>query len=256
MIEPPMQAQIIPITQWPERLQTLVQQRCDLFDRVSVLRQTDSTQDAARWMRAHRGEIIVAWQQIAGRGRLGRAWADTGEDGVALTLVVERAAPERLAIASAIGVARAIESLLGRPVRVKWPNDIMVDGRKLAGILVEQFEDSALIGIGMNIRQTAWPVELEHRAISLLQLDADFDRLETLEALLPAIDAALRLDDQSLAAQFAARDVLVGKTVTLRCGERIVCGRVVRVDPMRGLEVREGDASIWLPAAITTVLAM
>jgi biotin-[acetyl-CoA-carboxylase] ligase BirA-like protein len=251
-----MQAQIVPITEWPARLQTVVEQRCELLDRVSVLRQTDSTQDAARWMHAHCGGVIVAWQQTAGRGRLGRAWADTGEDGVALTAVIERAAPERLAIAAAIGVARAAESLLQRSVGIKWPNDIVVDGCKLAGVLVEQFDQVALIGIGMNVRQTTWPVELQNRAISLLQLGADFDRLDVIESVLPALDAALRLDEKVLVAEFAGRNALLGKIVTLRCGEQIVCGEVTRMDPMRGLEVRELHTSVWLPAAITTVLAV
>lgn len=252
-----MEAQIISIIEWPKRLQEAVNKHCELFTRVSVLQETDSTQDAARWMRVHCGEVIVAWQQVAGRGRLRRAWADTAEEGVALTLVVERAAPERLAIAAAIGVAHAVEALLQRPVGIKWPNDVLVDGGKVAGVLIEQFDQLALIGIGINVRQSSWPMELEGRAISLLQLGADVDRLEAIETLLPEMDKALRLSNQELAMQFAQRDVLLGRTVTLRCGDRIVSGLVTRMDPMRGLEVRERDnTEIWLPAATTTVLAM
>lgn len=228
---------------------------------VVVLAETDSTQDAARRLGLAAGRVIVAGRQTAGRGRLGRAWADTGTEGIAVTFVVEGpsagAGPrrERLAVASAVGVARAAESVLGRGVAIKWPNDILVDGRKLAGILIEQTDSLAYIGVGMNVSQKTWPAALADRAVSLAQLGAQVDRLEVLETLLPTVDAALRLTDNQLLDEFASRDGLRGTTATFRSDGRTVRGLVERIDPLRGLLVNTGSQVVALRAATTTLLS-
>jgi BirA family biotin operon repressor/biotin-[acetyl-CoA-carboxylase] ligase len=180
---------------------------CRLLRRVIVLRQTDSTQDAARRLNATPGDVVVAWRQTAGRGQFGRQWADTGTDGVAMTVVIERDSPQRLVLATALGVASAAETILGRPVTIKQPNDILVDGRKLAGVLVEQIEQVALIGVGMNVGQRSWPDELRDRAISVAQLQMNIDRLHIIEAILINLDRVLRESEAQLAREFASRDV-------------------------------------------------
>lgn len=246
----------VPLESWPDRLEQVIAEHCTLFTRIVVLRETNSTQDAARRMNGAAGDVFIAWRQTAGRGRLGRAWADTAHQGIALTAVIARQpSPERLAIASAVGVARAVESLLGRPVGIKWPNDIIVDRRKLAGILVEQVEDLALVGIGLNVAQTAWPDELQSRAVSLAQLGANVDRLGAIAALLPALDAAMRSNSEELTSEFASRDVLRGTHATFRSNGQTISGTVVRVDPLRGLAALTDRGEIWLPAATTSVLA-
>ena len=247
----------IGIEQWPPRLERARRSR----GRVVVLEQTESTQDAARRLGAQAGDVVVAWRQTAGRGRLGRAWADTAEAGIAATFVVAAAPPGRstaaegLALASAVGTAHAAESLLGRPVGIKWPNDIVVEQRKLAGILIEVADDLALIGIGVNVSQDDWPPALARRAVSLRQLGASVDRLEALEALLPAVDAALGFTDARLVAEFSARDVLRGTTATFRHGTQTVTGTVSRIDPTHGLVVQTRSAAeVFLPAATTRLV--
>ncbi|MHC4102053.1 MAG: biotin--[acetyl-CoA-carboxylase] ligase, partial [Planctomycetota bacterium] len=141
----------VPIEQWSDRLQHVLDALDGPLRRVTVLRETGSTQDAAKRMSAEPGDVVVAWRQTAGRGRLGRAWADTGEDGIAVTLVTDAGPPSWLAVASAVGAACAAEALLRRAVGIKWPNDVVVDGRKLAGVLTEQAGGQALIGIGLNV---------------------------------------------------------------------------------------------------------
>lgn len=246
----------IGIEQWPARLEQAIPGAG-----VIVLAETDSTQDAARRLGLGAHQVIVAGRQTAGRGRLGRPWADTGLEGIAVTFVVDGPAPgpgpgrERLAVASAVGAALAAESVLGRPVAIKWPNDIVVEGRKLAGILIEQADRLAYIGIGMNVAQTTWPAALADRAVSLAQLGAEVDRIEVLEALLPAVDAALRLTDNELLREFAARDALLGTTATFRSDGRTVRGIVSRIDPLRGLVVNTGSQEVSLAAATTTLLS-
>ena len=249
---------VVPIESWPARLESVLTEQCTILKRVTVLDVSDSTQDAARRLHARAGDVITTWRQTSGRGRLGRAWADTAMDGIAVTLIVDRGASELLAIASAVGVALAVEGILGRAVGIKWPNDIVVDGRKLSGILIEQIEQLALIGVGVNVSQRQWPAELANRAISLAQLGVDVDRLDVLARLLPTMDQTLRWPVEKIEREFARRDALVGSVATFRAGQRMVTGRVVRIDPLHGLEVRSidfgGDLGPieHLPAATTS----
>ena len=144
--------------------------------------------------------------------------------------------------------------MLGRVVGIKWPNDIVVDRRKLAGVLVEQVDDKAFIGIGMNVSQTRWPADLVDRAVSLSQLGAAVDRIEVLETLLPAVKEALRFDDEQLIGAVSARDVLQGVHATFRIGQESISGVVLRIDPMQGLLVRTDGGEIYLPEATTTLI--
>jgi len=274
---------------WADVLQAAVDARCRHFSRVYVLNETDSTQDAAVRLGAGMGDVITTGRQTAGRGRLGRAWADTADQGVAATFVLEtnpmprRAAscgdaghsvqapgtlasheehgttpsvvPSGLAIAAAVGVARAVETLIGRTVGIKWPNDIVVDDRKLAGILIERWADHLLLGIGINVTQSAWPSDLAPTAVSLRQCGASCDRLAVLETLLTALDEVLTEPDTTLRQAFAERDVLQGTVARFRSDGREVAGRVMAIDPLAGLRVRTADGeTVTLPAATTRVL--
>ena len=246
----------LPIEQWAADLQRTLEVVPGPLARVIVLGQTASTQDAAREMEAAQGQVIVTWRQTHGRGRLGRAWADTGEDGVAMTLVVPRDRPERMAIVSAVGVCLGIERLCGEhaAARIKWPNDIIAGDRKVAGILVEQCDDRALIGIGVNVAQTEWPDALAEDAISLAQLGVEVDRLHVMVFVLTGMQLALRMSDEELGSFFKERDALSGKAASFRSDEQEVRGLVDSIDPLRGLSLLTSEGPLWLPAATTTVL--
>ena len=243
----------IPVEEWPDRLEKIIAERCTLFRRVFLLRETDSTQDAARRMNAIPGDVFVAWKQTAGRGRFGRAWS-SDEAGIAMTFAIKSEPAERLAIAMAIGGAKAAESILGRAVGIKWPNDIIVDDRKLAGILVEQCGELALPAIGLNVTQRTWPEELQDKAISLHQLGIDVDRIVVAETIIEHVDRALGLPDEDLIEGFLSRDYLKGRMLHLRNGSVEVRGRLIRIDPMQGMAIQTSQEEIWLPAATTTVI--
>jgi BirA family transcriptional regulator, biotin operon repressor / biotin---[acetyl-CoA-carboxylase] ligase len=251
----------IPIDRWAVELQPVIDASHGLFKRIVVLDETDSTQDAARRMDAKIGDVILAGRQTAGRGRLGRGWADTGEHGVAMTVVMKAERSERLAIASAVSIAGAIQVLVklrggAQPVTVgiKWPNDVMVNGRKVAGILIEQLGGHAMIGIGINVRQTSWPEGLTHRAISLVQIGLDVDRIHVIDILLQGIAGIWRMSDEEVNERFRQRDVLRGSMAAFRFNGVEYRGTVMRIDPMRGLAVRTDNGEVWLTAAHTTVM--
>ena len=106
------------------------------------------------------------------------------------------------------GTAHAAEAALGSKVGIKWPNDIVVNSRKLAGILVEQSDHRAVVGVGINVRQSSWPAELACRAVSLRQLDCGVDRIDVLTNLIAAIDRALCATIDVLAQEYSLRNAL------------------------------------------------
>lgn len=227
-----------------------------LVDRVFVLEKTASTQDECRRLAEGRpGCLVTALRQTAGRGRLGRKWADDRGEGASLTLSVAPQSSERLSIAAALAVCEALEGFAGRPLGLRWPNDVMADGRKLAGLLIEQSDDLAFIGIGVNVNQTHWPGELDGVAVSLRQLrSGEVDRAKVIIAIIERLAGALRRGDGELAAGFAQRDTLAGTTQTFTRGGEIITGAVERVDPLRGIVVRTPGGARTLPASITSLI--
>lgn len=245
---------IVPVEHWADRLESVIASKCHKLKRVFVLRETDSTQDAAKRMDAQPGDVITAFRQTAGRGRLGRTWIDTKELGVAITIATKPCASELIALQYAVAIAYTVETFLDQQVQIKWPNDILVDGKKLAGILIEQSSTLALAGIGINILQTDWPDELVDTAVSLSQLGVDVDRIEVLEELLPSAERALAADAKDLVHEFAKRDTLTGSYVTFSSTKGSIQGKVVRIDPMKGLVVNTGSDEVFLPAATTSII--
>jgi BirA family transcriptional regulator, biotin operon repressor / biotin---[acetyl-CoA-carboxylase] ligase len=241
------------ISRWPRDLLSAIAETSH-FKNVTVLRVTDSTQDAARRLDAQPGDIIVAGRQTAGRGRLGRTWSDTADEGIACTFVVKPCGAERLAAAAATGSAIAVESLAGMSVSIKWPNDLYVRSRKLGGILIEQSSEAAFIGIGINVGQTAFEGELSHRAISMAMLGVSVDRTQVMSALIRSLDMALGQSESWLASAFDDRNYLRGRVVKVASGGIEHRGRAVRIDPIRGLELATDSGPVTLAGSTATIL--
>ena len=147
------------------------------------------------------GTVVLADEQTGGRGRSGRTWFSPDGLGVWMSVLLqcelsaERLAP--LSIAAAVSVADALRELTGLDVRVKWPNDLLVGGRKLGGLLVESIQTagksvvSAVLGIGLNVNLTEsdLPTELVGIATSLRSaLGHPVPRLEVLSVTLLALE--------------------------------------------------------------------
>lgn len=242
-----------PVDSWRRRLEETCG-GCTILRRACVLGSVASTQDAPETQKAVVGTVVTACRQTAGRGRFGRQWADTAECGIATTFVVAAQPAERLALAAAIATAEAAEYALGSPVGIKWPNDIVVGRRKLAGVLIESNRERALVGIGMNVAQHRFEGELADRATSLAMLGARCDRIEVICALVRALDRALSAPDAALTDGFAARDALVGARALFATPSGPIEGVVRSIDPMRGLRVMLGSGSeVFLPALSTSV---
>ena len=124
------------------------------------------------------GDVFTADFQSAGRGRLDHKWLSPPKANLMISVVlsVEGLSPEHvstLPLVIGLAVIKAIEEMVGRTLRVrrsqlKWPNDVLVDGKKIAGILCERNGDNVIAGIGVNVSQTEFPPEIAERATSLV----------------------------------------------------------------------------------------
>jgi BirA family biotin operon repressor/biotin-[acetyl-CoA-carboxylase] ligase len=212
------------------------------------LRVADSTNERARELaalRAPHGTLVTAAQQTAGRGRQGRSWSAPAGRALLCSIVL-RDPPRLLPLAAGVAVAEAAEAL-GAPVaQVKWPNDVLLRGRKLAGILVEgrPQDQWAVLGIGLNValRQHDFPPELRERATTLgLEPDAIEPALERVMGLLEHwIDAPA---DEVLDA-VRARDALLEKPVRWSGGR----GRGAGIDGDGRLVVATDEGAVALDA--------
>jgi BirA family transcriptional regulator, biotin operon repressor / biotin---[acetyl-CoA-carboxylase] ligase len=187
------------------------------------------------------GTVVTAAEQSEGRGRQGRTW--TAAAGRALLCsVVVRDPPRLLPLAAGIAVAEVV----GTGAQVKWPNDVLLDGRKVAGILVEgrPQEGWAVVGIGLNValRIEDFPDELRSSAGTLgLAPDA----IEpTLERVLERLGDWLVADASDVVAAVRERDALLGHAVRWAGGHGVGAG----IDASGRLVVRTEDGSVALDA--------
>ncbi len=172
--------------------------------RLIVHQEAESTQDLAREL-AKRGEpeglAIMALNQTGGRGASGHSWVSPPGKNLALSIILRPGlAPEKaplLSFMTAIGVAETVEAKIARTAQLKWPNDVLVDGRKIAGILPEaslhgRVIDFVIMGIGLNVNAelSDFPPDLRDSVTSLLLIGAKkWDVQETARDLLGPMES-------------------------------------------------------------------
>jgi BirA family biotin operon repressor/biotin-[acetyl-CoA-carboxylase] ligase len=207
-------------------------------------RLTDSTNERARALAAAgapHGTLVTADEQRAGRGRQGRAWTAPPRSAVLMSVVL-RELSETLPLAAAVAVCEAL------PVEasIKWPNDVWIDGRKVAGILVEgrPQEGWAVLGIGLNVATEEFPAELSATSLRLAGASLTVDG--ALAALLAALDGWLERSAADVLAAWRARDALHGHPVRWSngAGEGVAAG----VDDSGALIVETVDGRVTLDA--------
>jgi len=188
------------------------------------LRETDSTNARARDLAlagAPHGTVVTAARQRAGRGRQGRTWSAPAGRSLLFSVVL-RDPPELLPLVAAVAVARTV----GDGARIKWPNDVLVDGRKVAGILAEgrPQEGWAVLGVGLNVAVDLadLPPELHATAATMGLTPADVPRVR--DVLLARLGDALLQDTGSLLDAWRERDALAGRTISWSGGTGIARG--------------------------------
>jgi BirA family biotin operon repressor/biotin-[acetyl-CoA-carboxylase] ligase len=204
--------------------------------RYLYLRETGSTSDVARHLAgdgAPEGTLVLAEHQTAGRGRLGRRWHAPPGSGLLFSLIFRPPLAadqvQQLTMVCGLAVVDAVAATTGLQAGLKWPNDILVGGDKVGGILSEvelrgERVEYAVVGIGLNVNQgpEQLPQGLAIPASSLsIELGRDVDRLALLRAVLQAVERrylALR-QGASPHEEWAQRLTMLGQTVVVSQGE-------------------------------------
>ncbi len=231
---------------------------------VRVVEETTSTNDAVAQLGIE-GLALFAERQTAGRGRLGRRWESAAGEGLWFSLLLR---PElelrdwtRLTTWAAVAVAEGIEAAVPCRAEIKWPNDIQIGGRKVAGILIETHargeETSAVLGIGVNANQAGFSPPLDATATSLrLVTGSEIDRQTLAAAILRRLEARwadVARDFPALLAAASGRSCLFGKNVRARCGDDFSEGIAEGLDAGGGLRVRlaDGGTATWRGGEVT-----
>jgi BirA family transcriptional regulator, biotin operon repressor / biotin---[acetyl-CoA-carboxylase] ligase len=204
----------------------------------------DSTNERAKALAvegAPHGTLVTADEQTAGRGRQGRTWTAPSRSAVLMSLVV-RDPDETLPLLAAVAICDAL------PVEcaIKWPNDVWLDGRKLAGILVEGRPQQrwAVLGVGLNVTTSEFPEELRDAATSLRLAGIETDVETILDALLVSVDRWLGAPQAAILAAWRRRDAIRGERVRWASGEGIAAG----IDDSGALLVDTEEGRIALQA--------
>jgi BirA family biotin operon repressor/biotin-[acetyl-CoA-carboxylase] ligase len=217
-------------------------------------RVTDSTNERAKELAlggAPHGTLVTADEQTAGRGRQGRAWVAPAGKALLMSVVLRDLGTVQayLPLAAALAVCEACEQ--SAPVRceIKWPNDVWVERRKLAGILVEgrPQEGWAVLGIGLNVStaEDEFPGELRGLATSLSAASGEpASPGEVLARLLSALEARLDASPGEIVARWRERDALRGQTVRWAGGE----GTATGIDDSGALMVETSSGRVTLDA--------
>jgi BirA family biotin operon repressor/biotin-[acetyl-CoA-carboxylase] ligase len=231
---------------------------------VFVFDRLDSTNSYAAMLasdRANDGVVVLAAEQTAGRGQHGRNWQCPAGSGVLLSLLLfppdTLRRPALLTAWAAVSVTETIHQATGLQATIKWPNDVLLRGRKVCGILIEQTRGTVL-GIGLNVNQSAESLAtaLLPEASSLaVAAGARFDCADVARTLIAELDreydALCRGDLQSLETRWREGIGLLGKDVVVECHDAVYRGRL-RELAFGGLclEVTPGETRRLLPESV------
>ena len=218
------------------------------FDTIDTTMREASARAAAG---APSGTAVIAEEQTSGQGRHGHTWHSEKSAGLYLSIILrqQKAAAPILTMALGLATAEAITASTGLPCDLRWPNDILINGKKAAGILTQLTESAAIAGIGINVNQKLFPPELAQEATSLLlESGHSHSRELLLLELLPAVDryAALLADrgPDPILELFSARSTYAtGKRVVVRQGESVLQGTTAGLNAAGFLVVRKDDGS-------------
>ena len=196
----------------------------------------DSTMIEAR-RDLHPGRIVGAEEQTAGIGRHGRKWISPAGSGLYVSIVLA-AKPVPVIM---LGLGLATRHAIGSG-DLRWPNDVLLNGKKCAGVLAQLENDMIIAGIGINVSQAEFPGDLETPATSLLLEGVTVSREDLLVALVESVDRYTRLGSDEILRQFtSASSYVVGKRVRVETGiEGVTCG----LNPAGFLRVREDNGTV------------
>jgi BirA family biotin operon repressor/biotin-[acetyl-CoA-carboxylase] ligase len=239
--------------------------------KVYTFETIDSTNTCARALAgcwAAEGTVVFAEEQTAGKGRLGRSWTSAPGDNLTFTIVLRPSLPPTslnlLPLLTGVAVSQAIERFCGVKTECKWPNDLLIGGRKVAGILLEssfkqEMVEYVVIGVGLNVNQTEFPAEIEHRATSLrLITGAPIDRpglfREIMSSLEDRYDRLAIEGYDSIVPEWLLRSPMVGRQIEVSQDGAVFTGVVRGIGAEGALLLETAGQVKGLVAGDVTIL--
>jgi BirA family biotin operon repressor/biotin-[acetyl-CoA-carboxylase] ligase len=240
--------------------------------KIFVFETIDSTNACARTLGdagTQEGAVVVANFQTSGRGRLGRIWLSDPDANLLFSVLLRpRISVEvsgQLTLYASVAIARAIEQCIGEPVECKWPNDLLLNGKKFCGILLENSSQQselsyAVIGAGINVNQRTLSPEIASRATSLsIETGKTFDRKQVFHAVLRELDllykSAREGDFSFIEAEWTRRCLMFGKTVTVQQHDHTIAGTVLRLNHDAGLVIATSEGVQTIYAGDVTLVS-
>ena len=226
-------------------------------------KELDSTNSCARRLAeqgAREGEVVIAEQQAEGRGRLGRSWVSPPYRNLYASVILRpNLAPvcaPQITLMAAVALADTVASFIAESPKIKWPNDILIGGKKLAGILTESSCDSrriefVILGIGANLNfpRESMPDHIRERATSLMEVAGkSVSREIFVRRLIQDLDRCYGILEESgfdaIAPRWQARFGLRGKRVRVEMVDEVLIGKAVGIDPDGALLVEGDDGAL------------
>ncbi|MHC4174604.1 MAG: biotin--[acetyl-CoA-carboxylase] ligase [Planctomycetota bacterium] len=243
---------------------------------ILVYNRTSSTNDIAHRYAKNKkndGLVIFAEEQTTGRGRAGNKWHSSRSDSILCSIVLTdcKCNAELLSLACAVAVAEAIGKPAKDEARIKWPNDIILNGKKVAGILLESKSptpggtdnngNTYIIGVGINCHQKkdSFPPELQPIATSIdIESHSVVDRISLAKRLLNSIDhwlEAVQEASEKVIDRWRNLSVQLGHRVKLIYNSREFTGNCIGIDPQKGLILQLDTGGVRMfDAAHTTIV--
>ncbi len=226
--------------------------------KIYTFESLDSTNDCAKTLAAcgiAEGTVIFAEHQTGGRGRMGRSWESQPGQNILLSIIlrptIEQENISLMTYYIAASAAETIERFISTSVECKWPNDLLLNGKKFCGILLEssfqqQQLDFVVAGIGINVNQTAFPQPLRNKATSLkLEFGDEFDRAKIIQELLTQLQKNCSYvrnhNFEPLLKKWRQRCTMFGKLITVAHNGTSVSGKAFSLEANGALLLETTD---------------
>jgi BirA family transcriptional regulator, biotin operon repressor / biotin---[acetyl-CoA-carboxylase] ligase len=238
--------------------------------KVVVYNSTASTNDVAAQYAKNKnndGLVVLAEEQIKGRGRGGNKWVVGKGDSVICSILLTDCAvnAELLSLTIAVATAEAVGKCVKAEAKIKWPNDIILNNKKVAGILVESKKagkhTAYIIGIGINCHQSKldFPAELRKIATSIdIETGGQIDRISFIKRLLTSVENSLEIAEQNkkeIIEHWRRLSTQLGQRVTLIYNRKKFAGNCIGIDPENGLILQLDTCGIRMFQAAQTTVA-
>ncbi len=240
-------------------------------NKIYAFETIDSTNNCGKVLAsvgALEGVVIIAEEQTAGKGRLGRTWqANPGENLTFSLLLRPRVSPDALNLLPlyiAVAVAEAIERVVDLKVECKWPNDLLVNGKKIGGILIEgsvkeNIVEHVVIGLGLNVNQTQFSPDFKTRATSLrLESRQQVDRTKLFREVISLLETQYKsyakTAFRSVIPLWEKRSTMLNKPILVSQSGNVFSGTVKGLSPEGGLVLETDGMTKTLFAGDVTIL--